>query len=89
MNKQDLKFINSYFKGSYDNKQRLQASEGDVSLRQAPLKTFLKVNQEKGTDYKYSFKKHLDRMYETLPTESVKELIPLIDEINSHTSAKC
>jgi len=72
-----------YHKKTYQKEQELIADEFDVQKRQAPKKIFNRVNKEKDTDYRYSFKKHLDVLYGNLPKEKVKELIEKIDEINA------
>lgn len=79
----ELRFIKSYYKKSYEKEQETIANEFDVKKRQAPKPKFNKVNKEKNTDYKYSFKKHLDVMYDNLPKEKVTELIERVDEINA------
>lgn len=83
----DLRFIKSYYKKSYEKEQELIGDEFDIKKRQTNKKIFQKVNKEKGTDYKYSFKKHLDVMYSNLPKERVEELIERVDLINA--SAEC
>ena len=84
MSKSDLIFIKNYFKNkSYNKESELVGDEFDVKKRQTNKKIFNKVNREKNTNYKYSFKKQLNVMYDNLPKEKVKKLIELVDNINA------
>lgn len=75
--------MKNYFKKPYDKESELVGDEFDVRKRQTNKKIFSKVNKEKNTNYTYSFKKHLDVIYNNLPRERVKELIERVDEINA------
>lgn len=79
----DLRFIKSYYKKSYNKESELLGDEFDVRKRQTNKRIFKKINKRKNTNYKYSFKKHLDVMYSNLPKERVRELIERVDEINA------
>jgi len=80
----NLRFIKNYFKNKvYDKESELIGDEYDIKKKQTNKKIFNKVNKEKNTNYKYSFKKHLNVMYNNLPKERVKELIELIDNVNA------
>lgn len=89
----NLRFMKSYFKKSYPKEQELIGDEFDVIKKQTNKKTFNKVNKEKNKNYKYSFKKHLDVMYDGMVTKNgivseqskkrMNELLDKVDEVNA------
>jgi hypothetical protein len=66
----------------------LKNKEHDCGLRNAPLRTFQVTNKELKKGYKYSFKKHLDRIYENFKRKDAKFIIAKVDDINSFALAK-
>lgn len=86
----DLKFLEKTKKivKTYDRQQNIVADEFDINQRQAPLKTFNKVNKEKNTTYKYKFMKHKRKIYSTLPKIEAQKLEEVIIEINDYEENK-
>ena len=81
----DLNFIKGYFKDkkNYSSVGVLESDKYDCNKRQAPKKTFLKINR---TDY--SFAKQCKRIRRNLPKEQSDILINEVIDINDFTEAK-
>jgi len=81
----DIKFIKTYFKEktSYDEQQVLEANNFDCEQRQAPLKTFFKLDRDD-----YSFPRHCSKIRKTLPREQANGLIKKVMDVNEFTEAK-
>lgn len=88
INNATLKFINNYHKSNYGNRQELNNSEFDIKNRQAPLKTFNKVNKEKGTEHKYKFFAHKRKIYSFLDKRKAERMEELVLDINDYERAK-
>lgn len=83
LSKSDLKFIKTYHKKSYEKEQNLISDEFDINQKQAPLKTFNKINKEKNKNYQYSWKGQKNRMYDILNHLKVIELQGIVSEVNN------
>lgn len=86
----DLKFLEKTkkLKKSYEKGQNLVGDEFDVNNRQAPLKTFNKVNREKNKNYKYKFFAHKRKIYSFLPIANAGRLEEKVIEINDYEENK-
>jgi len=84
----ELKFIKTYHKKNYDKEQNIVADEFDIKERQAPLKTFHKVNREKSKDYRYKFFAHKRKIYSSLPLDLAQRLEETVIEINDYEENK-
>jgi len=84
----DLKFIKNYYKKNYPKEQNLIADEFDIKEKQAPLKTFNKVNKLKKIDYKYKFFAHKRKIHSFLPKINAEKLEEVIIEINDYERNK-
>jgi len=81
----DLKFIKSYYKDkkNYNGEQVIKADNFDCEQRQAPKKTFLKVDRDD-----YSFFKHRRKIYSFLPNNEAIKLEGIVIDVNECTKAK-
>ena len=81
----DLKFIRSYHKDkkSYEGEQVAKTDNFDCEQRQAPLKTFRKLDRDD-----YSFFKHRRKIYGFLPNNDAIRLEGVVGQINEYTEAK-
>ncbi len=85
ISKADLSFIKSYHKDkkSYNELSTLNSNNFDCEQRQAPLKTFNKIQRKD-----YSRCKHFSKIRRTLSRDKADELILQVDELNDYTKAK-
>ena len=94
MNKKDIKFFNNYFKKArvlnenIPKETELKNISYDCGNKNAPLRSFQITNKELKKDRKYSFKKHLDKIYNNFKPKDAKNIIIKVDEINSFAIAK-
>ncbi len=81
----DIRFIKTYHKDkkSYNNTSITKSDNFDCKQRQAPFKTFLKVNRDD-----YSRVKHFTKIRNNLPKEQANRLILMVEGINDFTKAK-
>ena len=84
----DLKFIKTYHKKSYDDSENVKSDEYDIVQRQAPLKIFNKVNRLKNCKHKYKFFAHRRKIRSMLPESYANKVEELVLEVNDHELSK-
>lgn len=94
----EIKFIKTYHKKNYGKEQNIVADEFDINLNQTNKRNINKVNQEKGTNHKYSFMKNKHRIEDMKgqeiregflkhffnPINQAEELILKVNEVNNY-----
>jgi hypothetical protein len=94
MNKKDINSWNKFWKKArvlnenIPKETELKNKNDDCENRIAPLRTFQVVNKELQKEHKYSFKKHLDKIYNNFPKKLAEQVIKKVDDLNNFAIVK-